>query len=103
MTTIFNLAWLKRTNGRQLAYRECFHHEGKLTKAGETVLRDMSEFCSFAEPTTVLDSTGRVDPLAMANKEGRREAFLHLLSMLDSGTFTDIQRRLSEAEQQEAY
>ena len=101
MTTLFDFAWLKRTNKRLLAYRACFLSNGEPTRDALVVLGDLAEFCSFAEPTVTLDGAGRVDSHAMAVKEGRREAFLHLAKMLDKGTFADLQKRLAEIEQQE--
>lgn len=101
MTTLFDFGWLRRTNKRQMAYRACFLHEGELTADAAVVMQDMAEFCFFAEPSITLDNHGRVDSHAVAVKEGRREAFLHVAKMLDKGTFADLQKRLAEIEQQE--
>lgn len=65
-------------------------HKGKITADGARALRDLSTFC-YGNKTTVKVSpkSGSIDPLAMAIAEGRREVFLHILSMLnlDDTTF----------------
>ncbi len=97
----FNDAWLRLTARKMTAYRRVFQREGKVSQDGETVLRDLAEFCNHTEPSITLDNGGRVDALAMAVREGRREAFLHVLKMLDRGAFADIQKRLAETPQEE--
>lgn len=101
MSRWYNDAWLRLTSRTMLAYRRVFQHGGKVSSDGERVLRDLAEFCNHTEPSTSLDSQGRVDGLAMAVREGRREAFLHVLKMLDRGAYTDIQKRLAETPEEE--
>lgn len=70
------LRMLNRSN----AYKRVFMEDGKLTVNGADVLRDLAKFCKAHEPTTrVSPVTRMVDPLAMAQTEGRREVWLRLM------------------------
>lgn len=75
----FHLFWNRRAN-----YRTCFTDErGKLTAAGEAVLRDLATFCR-AEKTTLITSpvSRTVDTHATMLAEGRREVYLRIMHIL---------------------
>lgn len=65
-------AWL----GRFMVDCDVLHQDGV------AVLRDLSRFCDALKTTAKSDSAGRCDPYAMAIAEGRRQAFLFVLSRL---------------------
>lgn len=66
---------LERIFRRKLAYQECFTNGmGALTRHGEIVMADLAKFCRVHSSTaTMVD--GKIDPVAMALAEGRREVF----------------------------
>jgi hypothetical protein len=66
------------------AYRRLFGlgQDGQLSRDGQTVLADLARFCRVHEPATRRDLTGRVDPLATAHQEGRREVGQRIIAML---------------------
>ena len=64
-----------RLQRRRAAYREVFlDQRGEATKATAIVMADLTRFCR-ARSSTVTVSHGRIDALAMALAEGRREVF----------------------------
>jgi len=101
VSDLFDVRWLRGLGRTAQAYRETFTHDGEITRAGTTVLADLAEFCAVGRTTTSLDEQGRVDPLAMAIREGRREAYLRILEYLRPGRAVEVQRRLMEAANQE--
>lgn len=74
-------SWALRTLNLANAYRKTFlADDGRLSKHGEMVMADLAKFCRAHEPTTrVSPVTRTIDPLAMAQAEGRREAYLRIL------------------------
>lgn len=51
----------------------------------EIVMADLAKFCHYNRPTTkVSPVTASVDPIAMAQAEGRREVYLRILEMMDT-------------------
>lgn len=48
----------------------------------KAIMEDLRRVCSIYETTATLDGQGRVDPIAMAVNEGRRQAFQHIASVL---------------------
>ena len=49
------------------------------------VMADLAEFCHYSRPTTKISPiTQSVDPIAMAQAEGRREVFLRIKTMIDT-------------------
>lgn len=69
---------------RRGAYRHCFLDEaGRLTPAGEDVVRDLARFCRLHRSTTVVSSVSRqTDVPATFQAEGRREVLLRILAHL---------------------
>ncbi len=65
-------AWL----GRFMVEGDALHQDGLV------VLRDLSRYCDALRTTAKSDGAGRCDPYAMAIAEGRRQAFLFVLSRL---------------------
>lgn len=66
--------WLWR---RALAYRAVFlAPDGTPNPAGARVLAHLGRFCRASKPTVMFDGTGRVDALASARMDGRREVWL---------------------------
>lgn len=63
------------------AYREIFDFSDKNLnkKALADVMKDLRKFCRVDYPTIVRDLTGKVDPVAMAYLEGRREVYLRII------------------------
>jgi hypothetical protein len=48
------------------------------------VMADLADFCHYNRPTTKISPvTQSVDPIAMAQAEGRREVFLRIKAMMD--------------------
>jgi hypothetical protein len=57
--------------------------EGKLTRDGETVLKDLANFCRAHRSTAVFSHVrGMLDPLASARADGRREVYLRIVENL---------------------
>jgi hypothetical protein len=57
---------------------------GELAPPAEVVLRDLANYCYARRPTLkVSQADQHVDPLAMAFAEGRRDVYLHILTMLN--------------------
>lgn len=98
-----------RLHSRVFAYRAVFTNQaeidrapwwafwrkpgpGKLTPAGEVVLRDLARYCYANRPTlTVSGVTKQTDPLGMAFAEGRRDVFNRITALLNL-TPNDIER-----------
>jgi hypothetical protein len=58
------------------AYKRLFlDSDGKLRKDAEIVIRDLRRYCRRGGIIGYRDSLGRVDPLSMANANGRREVY----------------------------
>lgn len=77
--------FLRRVLLRRTAYRHVFQlQDGKIgNRDAEVVLADLARFCNATEPTTRVSPVARtVDPLAMAQAEGRREVFLRINKFL---------------------
>jgi len=55
---------------------------GELGPQSEIVLADLRRACCADRPTTVTDIAGRVDALATAKNEGRREIWLRIQQAL---------------------
>ncbi|PVX84343.1 hypothetical protein [Paraburkholderia unamae] len=69
---------------RRAQYRACFTDQrGKLTAAGEAVLRDLAEFCRAERSILTLSPISRtVDTHATMVAEGRREVYVRILQIL---------------------
>jgi hypothetical protein len=75
---------LKLIFARRGAWRSmCRGEDGALNAAALTALADLSRFC-YADRSTIKVSpvSQRVDPMAMAVAEGRREVWLRIVEML---------------------
>lgn len=68
-----------RLFGRSRAYKAVFGRDDAATRR---VLADLSKFCCAQTPTVRMDSDNRIDPLAMAVAEGRREVWNRINSAL---------------------
>lgn len=68
---------------RRSSYRALFlHPQGGLAPASEIVLADLRRVCCTDRPTTVVDRDGRVDPIATARNEGKREIWIRVQQAL---------------------
>lgn len=68
---------------RRGAYRAIFLGErGDPNPQAEIVLADLRRACCADRPTTVRDTTGRVDPIATAENEGARRVWLRIQQAL---------------------
>lgn len=67
------------------AYKACFCDEqGRLTEAGERVLRDLGKFCHVHTSTLKVSPVTRsVDTHAMAAAEGRRDVARRLWAYIE--------------------
>lgn len=72
------IRWARVTRKMQ-AYRSL-----QQAKGFETVMADLAAFCHYRKPTTRISPvTASVDPIAMAQTEGRREVYLRIIEMMD--------------------
>lgn len=55
---------------------------GRINPSGERVLKDLAHFCRSNQPSVMWDDHGRIDPLAMARMDGRREVWQRMLQFL---------------------
>lgn len=73
---------------KQRAYKKIFLNEsGDLNEESKVVLADLKKFCR-ADSSTIMGQ-GKIDPMAMAILEGRREVWLrinHYLHLQESVT-----------------
>ena len=77
------LSFRERLQRRRTAYRDLFLDErGEATRATRLVLADLRRFCR-ARTSTVTVSHGRIDPLAMAVGEGRREVWNRIMQYIN--------------------
>ena len=74
--------FIDRMKRKGVAYQAVFlDQRGEATAETAIVLADLMRFCRMWA-STVTVSNGRIDPLAMALAEGRREVILHIHNML---------------------
>lgn len=94
--------WVKSIRFRhKAAYQGCFKAgTGRLTEAGEIVIKDLTKFCNAHTSLAYANRiTGSIDPIAMAIAEGRREVFNRIqyyLNLTDDEIF-----RIKEIEEDE--
>ena len=68
---------------RRQAYRALFGAGNDLSPASRIVLSDLRKFCRATTSTTVVSQlTQKVDPIASAQAEGRREVWLRIMHHL---------------------
>jgi hypothetical protein len=68
----------------------------------EIVCADLADFCNYTRPTTKISPvTASIDPVAMAQAEGRREVFLRIKAMMDTNDVRIRQLMHAEMMQQE--
>lgn len=75
--------WLLKTYnapGRAIGVAGCFHRTFT-AKDGETVLEDLRRFCSIYDTTAERGPHG-IDQVQMNINEGRRQAYIHIVSLL---------------------
>lgn len=74
---------LARIRKRKYAYRRLFLGENGLNGDGQIVLADLAKFCKATSSTAVVSPISqRVDPIASALAEGRREVWLRIVGHL---------------------
>ena len=74
---------LARIRKRKYAYRRLFLGENGLNGDGQIVLADLAKFCKATSSTAVVSPISqRVDPIASALAEGRREVWLRIMAHL---------------------
>lgn len=74
---------LARIRKRKYAYRRLFLGEDGLNADGQIVLADLAKFCKATSSTAVVSPISqRVDPIASALAEGRREVWLRIMAHL---------------------
>lgn len=61
---------------------EVFDEHGNFTQAAQKVLADLMLFCRLGQSCVVFDKQGRVDPVATAVLEGRREVGMRIMQRL---------------------
>lgn len=61
---------------------EVFDKHGNFTPAAQNVLADLMLFCRLGQSCVVFDKQGRVDPVATAVLEGRREVGMRIMQRL---------------------
>lgn len=61
------------------------YHDLAVSPAGKIVLEDLRRFCCAETTTVLMDKEGRIDPLAMAVSEGRRQVLGHIESSAREG------------------
>jgi hypothetical protein len=91
---------LAKIQRRKYAYRRLFLGEnGDLNADGETVLADLSKFCKATSSTAVVSPISqKVDPIASAIAEGRREVWLRIMAHLHIDDRVIFNMNQSEAE-----
>lgn len=74
------------------AYQTRFYDgTGKVSREGKLILNDLRRFCHRPSIVSFYDKEGRIDPIAMANANGRREVYDRIIRHL-------IMDDISEAE-----
>ena len=75
---------LAKIRRRKYAYRRMFLGEnGELTADGHAVMADLAKFCKATSSTAVVSPISqKVDPVASALAEGRREVWLRIMAHL---------------------
>lgn len=83
---------------KRMAYRQIFEPGGQLSPAAQIVLTDLRRFCRATVSTTVVSMVSqRVDPIASAQAEGRREVWLRIMQHLHVSD-SDLYRALVDNE-----
>lgn len=73
---------INRIGRKQQAYRAIFLGANKEYKEdAKIVLKDLQKYC-WAKSIIVHDNTGKIDPIAMAVAQGRREVYERILTYL---------------------
>lgn len=75
------LRFVDRINRRRQAYRAVFTPGGEVSPMGQLVLQDLARFCCAHKPTYRVGGD-RIDPIASAVQEGRREVWLRIVEHL---------------------
>lgn len=68
-------------------------------ESARIVMSDLSEFCYLLQATTQSDEHKRVDPIATARLEGRREVMLHILKYMNVN-LSELEAMLKAREQE---
>lgn len=96
---------IKRTTAsliarRKLSYQYCFHDDkGNLTIAGQLVMKDLAGYCNaFRTSVQINQTSGGVDPYAMAFEEGKR-AVLNRIKYYLSLDDTEIYKLYKDLEE----
>lgn len=84
--SIYNKLWNLRESLRRIFWRNEYKDDDVVS-----LMEDLRRFCRADSPTLMFDKEGRVDPIASAMLEGRREVYLRLQAKLN---MTDEQIRL---------
>jgi len=65
------------------AYQQLFQADnGALNEAAKVVLADLGRYCYAMTSTASLDDRGRVDPVAMIERDGRRAVLMRIHTFL---------------------
>lgn len=74
---------LEKLRRRRYAYRRLFLEGDGMSADGQIVLADLAKFCRATSSTAVVSPVSqRLDPMAMAMAEGRREVWLRITGHL---------------------
>lgn len=86
-------------NGWSTKFRKAIAYKGAFsTVDGKEVLKDLARFC-HADRTSLVVSNGKIDPIATAVAEGRREVWLRIADF--NGLTSDQMRLLADQASQE--
>jgi hypothetical protein len=74
---------LEKLRRRRYAYRRLFLEGDGMSADGQIVLADLAKFCRATSSTAMVSPVSqRLDPMAMAMAEGRREVWLRIMAHL---------------------
>lgn len=67
----------------QAAWRDAIlGPDGRPHGGGRMILAELSHYCDGENTTARYDGNGRMDPIASAMREGRRQVYLHITALI---------------------
>jgi hypothetical protein len=85
--------FIRRLQRKRFAYRRMFLADDNTPNAdARVVIADLKRFCRAEAPCIQYDKAGKLDPVASAYLEGRREVYLRIMHFLhiDDSTIYNI-------------
>ena len=91
--------WLKHNYGDQAtAVVGCYHRAlGPDSRDGGHILEDLRRVCLVYETSATMGKDGTIDPIRMAINEGRRQAYLHIVNVLQGTDWNAAYRHLAKS------